>query len=169
MIETAPADAVMLVRLLKDAGQTVAVAESLTGGAVVDAIVSVPGASQCLRGGVVAYATDLKASLLGVDEDLLRGHGPVHVDVARAMAAGVRRVLGADYGIATTGVAGPEPQDGVPPGTFHVAVEGPRGGDVVSVDHPRTTGTRQEVRAAVRDCALALALRCVVKDQTSPR
>lgn len=167
MISTAPADAVLLVRLLSDAGRTVAVAESLTGGAVTDAIVSVPGASACLRGGVVAYATDLKESLLGVDADLLRAQGAVHADVARAMAAGVRRLLGADYGIATTGVAGPDAQDGRPPGTFHVAVDGPWGGDVVSVDPPRAGGTRQEVRAAVRDCALGLALRCVVKDQTT--
>lgn len=168
MIETAPTDAVLLVRLLTDAGRTVAVAESLTGGAVTDAIVGVPGASQCLRGGVVAYATDLKASLLDVDAELLQVHGPVHADVARAMAAGVRRLLGADYGIATTGVAGPQAQAGLRPGTFHVAVDGPRGGHVVSVDRPDVARTRQEIRATARDQALALALRCVVADQTAP-
>ena len=75
-----------------------------------------------LRGGVVAYATDLKAALLDVDPALLDAAGPVHPDVAAQMARGVRSRLGADLGLATTGVAGPDPQDGHPPGEVHVAV-----------------------------------------------
>ena len=79
-----------LVALLTGAGRTLAVAESLTGGMVADALVGVPGASSCLRGAVVAYATDLKADLLGVPAEVLERLGPVHPDVARAMARGVR-------------------------------------------------------------------------------
>jgi nicotinamide-nucleotide amidase len=113
--------AAQVVRLLAQRGRTVAVAESLTGGLVVAALVGVPGASAVVRGGVVAYMTDLKASLLGVDEALLARVGAVDPDVAAAMARGVGVRLGADYGLATTGVAGPDPQDGHPVGEVHVA------------------------------------------------
>lgn len=95
---------------------TIAVAESLTGGLLVAELVSVPGASAVVRGGVVAYATDLKAALLGVDAALLDAVGAIHPDVAEQMAVGVRDRLGADIGVATTGAAGPEPQDGHAPG-----------------------------------------------------
>ncbi|MFD7921527.1 CinA family protein [Streptomyces sp. NPDC059740] len=114
-----------VVALLTGRGQTLAVAESLTGGLVSGAVTAVPGASRVLRGSVTAYATEVKRELLGVDADLLAARGAVDEDVARAMAGGVRRVLGADWGIATTGVAGPEPQDGQPVGTVFVAVVGP--------------------------------------------
>ncbi len=116
-----------IVRVATGRGATIAVAESLTGGDVVSALVSVPGASAVLRGGVVAYATDLKASLLGVDPTLLAVEGAVHPDVARQMAAGARRACGtvdrpAAVGIATTGVAGPDTQDGRPVGLVYVGV-----------------------------------------------
>jgi nicotinamide-nucleotide amidase len=114
--------AALVVRLLAEQGTTVAVAESLTGGLVVSSLVGVPGASQVVRGGVVAYMTDLKASLLGVDPDLLARVGAVDRDVALAMARGVGIRLGADYGVATTGVAGPDPQDGRPVGEIWIAV-----------------------------------------------
>ncbi|MBX9246381.1 CinA family protein, partial [Actinotalea ferrariae] len=138
---TAPAGtgralAAPLVDALVAAGATLAVAESLTGGALAAAVVDVPGASRCFRGGVVAYATDLKAALLDVDPALLAAVGAVHPDVALAMARGVRARLGTTYGVATTGVAGPESQDGHAPGTFHVAVAGPGGAEVVSVGPP---------------------------------
>ena len=121
-VPTVEQTAAQVVRLLTQQGRTVAVAESLTGGLVVAALVGVPGASKVVRGGVVAYMTDLKASLLGVDEDLLARVGPVDPDVAAAMARGVAVRLGADYGLATTGVAGPDPQDGHPVGEVYVAV-----------------------------------------------
>ncbi|HEV2346519.1 MAG TPA: CinA family protein [Actinocrinis sp.] len=104
---------------------TIAVAESLTGGQLAAAITAVPGASAVFRGSVTAYATDLKASVLGVDAALLAEVGAVHAEVARQMAEGVRRVCRADVGVATTGVAGPAPQDGRPVGTVFVAVAGP--------------------------------------------
>ena len=152
------AEARALVAALRGAGLTVAVAESLTGGLVAAAIVDVPGASRVLRGGVVAYATDLKARLLGVDEALLAARGPVDPDVATQMADGVRERLGADVGLATTGVAGPGAQDGHPAGEVHVAVAAP-GGTRAVVLH--LTGGRDEVRAGACRAVLELALEVV--------
>src|SRR5690606_39530601 len=100
-------------------GQTLAVAESLTGGLLAATLVDVPGASRAFRGGLVVYATDLKASLAGVPSDLLAERGAVDPDVAVALAAGARQRCGADWGLGTTGVAGPDPQDGVPVGTVY--------------------------------------------------
>lgn len=113
------------LRLLRAAGQTLAVAESLTGGLVAAEITAVPGASQAFRGSVTAYATVLKHEVLGVDASLLERNGAVDPTVAAQMAEGVRTVLGADWGLATTGVAGPDMQDGKPVGTVYVAVAGP--------------------------------------------
>ncbi|MGK4580896.1 CinA family protein [Kitasatospora sp. HPMI-4] len=138
---------------LRGRGATLAVAESLTGGLLAAALVDVPGASRTFRGSVTAYATDLKASVLGVDEGLLAVHGPVHPVVARQMADGVRRLLGATYGLATTGVAGPDPQDGQEVGTVHLALAGPEGTFVVS---PRLSGTRDTIRADAVAAALEL-------------
>jgi nicotinamide-nucleotide amidase len=120
-------DAAAIVAALTATGRTVAVAESLTGGLLVAALVAVPGASATLLGGVVAYNTALKHNLLGVDERLLARHGAVHPEVAAAMAAGVRRALAvdgraADIGIATTGVAGPDEQDGTAVGTVFIGI-----------------------------------------------
>ncbi|MGY4646085.1 CinA family protein [Cellulomonas sp. URHB0016] len=146
--------ALALVAALTDQGRTLAVAESLTGGQVSATIVGVPGASAVLRGAVVAYATDLKADLLGVDRHLLAARGAVDPDVARQMAVGVRERLGADVGLATTGVAGPSSQDGHPPGTVHVAVSSVEG---VTVRSLVLDGDRPQVRAAAVGAVLALA------------
>jgi PncC family amidohydrolase len=100
----------------------VAVAESLTGGLLGAALTEMPGSSGTFAGGVIAYATELKQRLLGVPADLLAAYGAVHPDVARAMAEGACRVLGSPYGLAVTGVAGPDPQDGRPVGTVYAAV-----------------------------------------------
>lgn len=147
-----------LLAALADRGWTLAVAESLTGGLVTAALVDVPGASAVLRGGVVAYATDLKASLLDVDAGLLAQRGAVDPDVAAAMARGAAHRLGADVGLATTGVAGPDPQDGHAPGTVHVAVATPDGVRVASLTLP---GDRAAVRGAACARVLELALRTV--------
>ncbi|MDT0165569.1 nicotinamide-nucleotide amidohydrolase family protein [Actinotalea sp. AC32] len=152
-----PLDPRVVVQALAAAGLTVAVAESLTGGAVCDALVGVAGASACLRGGVVAYATDVKDSVLGVDPALLSRHGAVHPAVAVQMADGVRRLLSADVGLATTGVAGPDPQDGKPPGTVHVALSGPAG-TVVTTRPPGPPADRAAVRGDARAAALRLLL-----------
>lgn len=146
-------------------GLTVAVAESLTGGLVASTVVDVPGASRVLRGAVVAYATDVKASVLGVDRALLAAQGAVDPLVARQMAQGVARLMGADLGLATTGVAGPDPQDGFAPGTAFVAVA--LGAHVRSLDLV-LDGDRAQVRAGARDAVLGLALALLDEPGTSP-
>ena len=142
-----------VVALLAAQGRTLAVAESLTGGALASRIVSVPGASAVLRGAVVAYATDLKASLLGVDAALLAARGAVDAEVASGMADGVRVRLGADVGVSTTGVAGPTAQDGKAPGTVFVAVSTESGTHVRAV---QVSGDRAAVRRGAVDLALDL-------------
>ncbi|NNU28243.1 CinA family protein [Isoptericola sediminis] len=134
-------------------GWTLGVAESLTAGMVAAELATVPGASAVLRGGVVAYATDLKASLLGVDRALLASRGAVDADVAGAMAQGARAATGADVGLATTGVAGPDPQDGRPPGLVFVAVATPEGTAVRRCD---LTGDRPAVRSGAVAAVLDL-------------
>jgi nicotinamide-nucleotide amidase len=141
-----------LLRALGERGQTLAVAESLTGGLLAASIVDVAGASAVFRGGLVVYATDLKATLAGVPSSLLAAHGPVHPLVAAALAAGARQRCGADWGLATTGVAGPDPQDGIEPGTVYVAVDGPTS----RVQRLDLHGDRAAIRAATVAAALAL-------------
>lgn len=136
--------AARVLRQLAERGETLAVSESLTGGLVAADLTAVPGASRSFRGSVTAYATELKHELLGVDPALLAEHGAVDAEVARGMAAGVRRALGADWGISTTGVAGPDPQDGQPVGTVYVAVAGPLG--VGKVAAMRLNGERTDIR-----------------------
>ncbi|CAM5599385.1 competence damage-inducible protein A [Streptomyces avidinii] len=132
-----------VLRLLAESNGTVAVAESLTGGMVAAELTAVPGASRSFRGSVTAYATELKHRVLGVDAELLAAQGAVNAQVAEGMATGVRRVLGASWGIATTGVAGPDPQDGQPVGTVFVAVAGPGGRKTARL---RLKGSREEIR-----------------------
>ena len=137
--------------------QTLAVAESLTGGLLAASLVEVPGASRVFRGGLVVYATDLKVTLAGVPAELLAERGPVDPDVAAALAVGARERCGATWGLATTGVAGPESQNGVPVGTVYVACSGP---DVATQQVRRLdlTGDRATVRRAAVDAAVDLLL-----------
>ena len=114
-----------LVAALTARGETVAAAESLTAGLVCATLARVPGASAVLRGGLVVYATELKASLAGVSSELLAEHGAVHPEVAAQLAEGARDRCGATWGLGLTGVAGPSAQDGVAPGTVHVGLAGP--------------------------------------------
>jgi nicotinamide-nucleotide amidase len=144
-----------VIALLRDAGQTVAAAESLTGGLVVAGLTTVPGASYAVRGGIVAYATDLKAALLGVDQAMLDVHGAVYPGVAAAMADGARQRLNATFGVGTTGVAGPDPQDGQPVGTVHIAVSAD--GDTV-VRTLALDGDRDRIRRLTVEQSLALLL-----------
>jgi nicotinamide-nucleotide amidase len=144
-----------ILRLLTASGRTVAAAESLTGGLVAAALTDVPGSSTAFRGGVVAYATELKARLLGVDSRMLARHGPVYAPVAVAMAEGVRERLDATVGVATTGVAGPDPADGFPPGTVHIAVSL---ADDTVVRTMALAGNRDEVRRLTVERTLGLLL-----------
>jgi nicotinamide-nucleotide amidase len=144
-----PAD---LLETLVRRGETLAAAESLTGGLLAATLVDVPGASRVFRGGLVVYATDLKTTLGGVPADLLAERGPVDPDVALALARGARARCQADWGIATTGVAGPDPQNGIPVGTVFVAVAGPS----ERVRELALSGDRPFIRAATVTAALDL-------------
>jgi nicotinamide-nucleotide amidase len=149
----------LLTRLI-ELGWTLGIAESLTGGLVVSSLVGVPGASAVVRGGIVAYSTPLKHSLLGVDPTLLEAHGAVHPRVARQMAEGVRVRLAVDgipcdVGISTTGIAGPDSPDGQPVGTVHIGVATPLGTRVESLE---LQGTRDEIRAETVRRAVRTAL-----------
>ncbi|WP_311257508.1 CinA family protein [Microbacterium sp. WCS2018Hpa-9] len=148
---------------LIERGWTFAIAESLTGGALAAEFVSVPGASASLRGAIVAYATPVKHTLLGVDDGLLDAHGPVHRGVALQMAAGARRAMEisgvpADVGVSTTGIAGPDSPDGQPVGTVHIAVVTP---DRSVSEVFRFDGDRARVRAQAVDAAVEMLARVV--------
>lgn len=155
-----------VIHLAGERGVRVATVESLTGGLLSDALVSVPGASKVFSGGVVAYDTYLKHSLLGVDFELLREHGPVDSEVARQMAAGVRFACSvpgtdglapADIGISTTGVAGPDPdpQTGQPAGTVWVGVSDQNGTEACRLT---LVGDRSAIRQETVIAALELML-----------
>ncbi|CAM3347029.1 CinA family protein [Tsukamurella hominis] len=151
----AASDAARLVAALAERGETVASAESLTAGLFAATVADVPGASAVLRGGLIIYATDLKASLAGVPSDELERNGPVHPDTARALADGARARCGADWGVGLTGVAGPTEQDGVPVGTVHLGISGPSGTSVTTLqlDGDRADVRRGAVQAALRELA----------------
>ncbi len=155
--------AIDAVEVLRALGGTVAVAESLTGGLVTARLVDVPGASEVLMGGVVAYAPDAKSNVLGVDPDLIERVGTVHPDVAASMATGVARVLDATWGVATTGNAGPEPSEGKPVGLVHVAVAGPSG---VVTEELNLSGGRLEIREQTVDAVLSLLVARLGEEST---
>ncbi len=153
-MSAAPTDG--LLAELAARGLTVAVAESLTGGLLTAELIRPAGASAVVVGGAVCYATELKQRLLGVDAALLEREGPVHPDVAAQMADRVRRALAvggraADIGLATTGVAGPEAQDGHPAGLAYVGIAI---GDRIDTIELRLGGGRDAVRAGVVDRAI---------------
>jgi len=154
-----------LLERLAQRGQTVAVAESLTGGELIAMLTEPPGASRVVRGGLVVYATDSKTSLAGVDAALLAEVGPVSAAVAKAMAEGARATLAASYGVGVTGVAGPDSQDGHPVGEVHIAVAGP-GGVVAASPDLRAAGGRSGIRRAA--CESALGLLDTVSREAAP-
>lgn len=135
--------------------ETVAAAESLTAGLFCATLASVPGASATLRGGVVVYATDLKAQLAGVPADLLLRHGAVSPETARALAEGVRTRCGSTWGIGLTGVAGPEAADGHGAGRVYLGIADGSRTDVHELD---LAGDR----AAVRAGAVATAMEALL-------
>lgn len=145
------------IAALLEKNMTVAVAESLTGGLVTAELTSIPGASGAVVGGVVVYATELKNTLLGVDPELLAREGPVHPEVARQLAVGVRERLAvggkpADIGLSTTGVAGPEPQGGRAAGTVYVGISVGAKTRVVDLIF---SGDRESVRAQTLSRAIS--------------
>ncbi|MGO2634127.1 MAG: CinA family protein [Galactobacter sp.] len=146
--------AAALVAAATASGLTVATAESLTAGLVAATIADVPGASAILRGGVVSYQVDVKADVLGVSRERLDEYGPVDRIVAHEMAAGARRVCGADIGISTTGVAGPEPHGGHAVGTVWVGISSELGDRALLLD---LEGDRDRIRRGSVDAALTQA------------
>lgn len=152
-------DAELIVKTLTQRGGTVATAESLTGGLVAAALTDVPGASVVFRGGVVAYATAVKHDVLGISGTLMDEQGVVSEQCVVEMAFGVRRVCDADWGVATSGVAGPDPAEGHPPGTVWVAVVGPSMGPNPAPVFTRLLqldGDRAAVRAGTVEAALGM-------------
>lgn len=144
-----------LLELLAGADATLATAESLTGGRLAAAVTGVPGASRSYLGGVVSYATELKERVLGVPHALVEQYGVVSAECARAMASGCRELTGATYALATTGVAGPEPQEGKPIGTVYVGIAGP---DLLHVLSLELVGRRDQIQD--RACREALSALC---------
>jgi PncC family amidohydrolase len=141
--------------MLRSRRWRVGVAESCTGGLLGAALTSVPGSSDYVLGGVIAYANAVKGDLLGVDPDVLARHGAVSAEVAAAMAAGVRECVRAEVGLGITGVAGPGAEEGKPAGLVFVAIATPDGERVVRLDGDRG---REENRAhAVRTALRLLA------------
>jgi nicotinamide-nucleotide amidase len=155
--ESAAVDVGALLGRFQRAAATIAVAESLTGGLVTAALTNVAGASATVRGGLVVYATDLKSTLADVPQRLLAERGPVDGDVAVALARGARARLRATVGVGVTGVAGPDPQDGVAVGTVFLAVSGPHGETVAERQF-------QGGRAEIREQAVAVALQLLERE-----
>ncbi|MDR1295727.1 MAG: nicotinamide-nucleotide amidohydrolase family protein [Bifidobacteriaceae bacterium] len=155
--DTEPSDsqrAAVIVGLLKAHGLRISTAESLTGGLVAAAFVSVPGASDVFDGAVVAYTHELKSRLLGVNAEWLATHGAINSRVAEDMATGARQLFGSAVAIGTTGVAGPASADGVLPGTAYIAVS--IAGQDIAVRAVRLKGGRSRVRGRVVARALEL-------------
>lgn len=144
--------AAVVLEVLAGRGETLATAESLTGGLLAARLTDVPGASRGFVGGVVSYATRVKVALLDVPQDVVQRHGVVSQECATAMAQGVRARLDATWGIATTGVAGPDEQDGHPVGTVWIAVAGPSGMTARLLELP---GDRLAIRQATCDAVLS--------------
>lgn len=144
-----------LVHQFTFSGRTIACAESLTAGLVCATIADVPGASKVLRGGLVVYATDLKESLAGVDRGVLDEHGAVSQPTAEMLADSVRHRCRADVGVATTGVAGPDPQEGKAPGVVWIAVASSAG---VESRQLKLSGDRRAIREATVEAVLQMAL-----------
>lgn len=147
--------AVRAVAELRQLGATIATAESLTGGLVVAALTSVPGASEVVAGGVASYSTELKERVLGVPAEVIAEHGTVAEATALHMADGVRRLSQTDVGVATTGVAGPDPVEGKPVGLVFIAVTR----ESVRVVRAFTFhGSREQIRRQTVESALDMVL-----------
>jgi nicotinamide-nucleotide amidase len=148
-------DAGQALALLADASATLATVESLTGGRLAAVVTAVPGASASYLGGFVTYATALKESLVGVPHELVERYGVVSAECAQAMATGCREATGATYALATTGVAGPDRQEGKPVGTVFVGIAGPEGVSALTME---LVGDRHQIQD--RACREALSALC---------
>jgi len=148
-------DAAEVLVLLAAADASLATAESLTGGRLAAVVTALPGASANYVGGFVTYSGSLKESLLGVPHDLVERYGVVSAECANAMASGCREATGATYAVATTGVAGPDLQEGKPVGTVFVGIAGPDGATALTME---LVGNRHQIQD--RACREALSALC---------
>ena len=138
------------------AGKTLATAESCTGGMIGQLITAVPGSSNVYKGGVISYTNEIKQKLLGIDEELLDREGAVSAPVAKAMAKGARRALGADIAVSVTGLAGPGGDDrGNPVGTVYIGYADEKGAEAFSYCF---AGDRDSVRNQATEAALQILL-----------
>jgi len=145
-----------IVESLKSTGETLSIAESLTGGALTSEIVSVPGASHILKGSIVAYSVEIKVHELSVSQDIIDKVGVVSEEVALAMADGVKARMNSTWSIASTGVAGPGPHHGIPAGTVWLAIVGPDTRETVRL---ALEGDRERVRRGAVESALGVFAR----------
>ncbi|MFZ9342311.1 MAG: CinA family protein [Candidatus Nanopelagicaceae bacterium] len=145
--------AAKVIDLLRERRQTISCAESITGGALTAALVSVSGASDVLLGSIVAYSKEIKISQLGLSAELIDDKGLVSKEVAIAMAKGARQRLGSSWAISSTGSAGPTALDGSSPGEIWIAILGPDRQESVKLS---LNGARQEVINGAVESALTL-------------
>jgi nicotinamide-nucleotide amidase len=160
---TPDAVAAEVLDLLAGSSATLATAESLTGGRLAAAVTAVPGASAHFLGGFVTYASELKESLLAVPHALVQTYGVVSAECAGAMATGCRAATGATYALSTTGVAGPDRQEGKPVGTVFVGIAGP---DDVTTLAMELVGDRRQIQE--RACREALSALCGILRREQP-
>lgn len=154
--------AARLIGLLRAGGWTLATCESLTGGGIGATLTSVPGASTVFRGGLITYASDLKASLAGVNADFIAEHGVINGRTAQEMAIGAASSCRADIGLSCTGVAGPDGEDGEAPGTVWLGLALPTGwDDRIRGRLLRLHGERGQIRAQTISSALAWLSECL--------
>lgn len=163
MSEANESPAAKIVTTLTARGAHLAVAESLTGGAICAEICAVPGASAMFRGGIVAYTVETKHSLAGVSPELIANAGVVSAEVAVALAEGAREACDADWGIGATGAAGPQPHDDQPPGTVWIATVGPD--DSVTTRRHVLDGGRSQVQQIVVGLALTQLIAMLEVDE----
>jgi nicotinamide-nucleotide amidase len=153
-----------IVAQLRQRDLTIATAESLTAGMLSSAIADIPGASAVLQGGVVAYNNTIKHRILGVSADTLAARGAVDVETAKQMATGVRERFGADLGVATTGVAGPEPSEGKAVGIVFIALAAQ---DTTPAKLLRFDGNRAQIRQATVAASLQLVAEWLEQQNSS--
>lgn len=150
-----------IIRTLGESNESLATAESITAGGLSSAITSVEGSSQIFLGAIVAYQNHIKTDILGIDESVIATHTVYSQEVAIAMAEAVREKFGSTWAIATTGVAGPGPTDGVPSGTVWVAIDGP----VTQSLELSLSGGRESVRNATVATAIGSFTR-ILRERT---
>ena len=145
--------ATKVIDLLRERSESISCAESITGGALTSALVSISGASDVLLGSIVAYSKEMKINQLGLSAELIDDKGLVSKEVALEMAKGARQKLGSNWAISSTGSAGPRALDGSSPGEIWIAIVGPDRQESVKLS---LNGARQEVINGAVESALTL-------------